>query len=156
GSGTFTVSGSHLYADPGNYTLTVQISHRLGYTTTAIVHPTATVTNLGLSVQRGLTGDIGFWHEATGPALINSFNGGPNATGLGTWLATNFRNLYGFLCGSTNASVAAYYQNLFALTGPNAQAEVLATALNVYTTTQSLGGTAGLAYGFTVTDAGLG
>jgi hypothetical protein len=103
-----------------------------------------------------LTGDIGFWHEATGQALINSFNGGPNATGLGNWLASNFRNLYWSLSGSSNAQVAAYYQQLFALTGPNAQAEVLATALNVYATTQSLGGTAAQAYGFTVTDAGLG
>src|SRR5262249_29399476 len=47
-------------------------------------------------------------------------------------------------------------QQLFALKGPNAQAEVLATALNVYATTQSLGGTAAQAYGFTVTAAGLG
>jgi hypothetical protein len=33
---------------------------------------------------------------------------------------------------------------------------VLATALNVYATTQSLGGPAGQAYGFTVTATGLG
>src|SRR5207302_1774326 len=36
------------------------------------------------------------------------------------------------------------------------EAEVLATALNVYATTQSLGGTAGLNFGFIVTATGLG
>jgi hypothetical protein len=35
-------------------------------------------------------------------------------------------------------------------------AEVLAAALNVYATTQSLGGNAGVAYGFAVTANGLG
>src|SRR5262249_22806333 len=80
GTGTFTVSGSHVYADPGNYTLIVQIIPSVGYIATATVYPTATVTSLGLTVQRGMTGDIGFWHEATGQALINTFNGGPNAT----------------------------------------------------------------------------
>jgi hypothetical protein len=156
GSGTLTVGGSHTYADTGSYTLNVQISHNLGYTTTATVSPTATVTGLGLSVQRGLAGDIGFWHGSSGQALINSFNGGPGATALSTWLAQNFSNLYGNLWGWTNADVAAFYQSQFALSGPNAEAQVLATALNVYATTRSLGGTAGQAYGFTLTDAGLG
>jgi hypothetical protein len=156
GSGTLAVSGSHTYADAGTYTLSVQIRHNLGYTTTATVPPTATVTSLGLDVQRGLTGDIGFWHGSDGQTLINSFNGGPGATALSTWLARNLSNLYGNLWGATNADVAAFYQTQFALSGPNAQAQVLATALNVYATTRSLGGTAGQAYGFTVTDAGLG
>jgi hypothetical protein len=52
--------------------------------------------------------------------------------------------------------VAAFYLGLFALSGPRLDAEVLATALNVYATTTSLGGTAGRAYGFAVTTAGLG
>src|SRR5262249_49388101 len=44
----------------------------------------------------------------------------------------------------------------FALPGSNLEAEVLATALNVYATTQSLGGSIGQAYGFHVTATGLG
>src|SRR5262249_3760970 len=81
---------------------------------------------------------------------------------LASWLATTFPNLYGTgagannLTGMTNAQVAAFYQTLFALRGPRVQAQVLATALNVYATTSSLGGTAGVAYGFTVSDTGLG
>ena len=140
----------------------MQISHNLGNTTTATVYPTATVTSLGQGVQHGLTGGIGFWHNKNGQALINGFNGGSNATALSSWLATTFPNLYGAgagannLTGETNAQVAAFYQSQFALSGSNVEAEVLATALNVYATTQSLGGTAGQAYGFTVSAAGLG
>jgi hypothetical protein len=51
--------------------------------------------------------------------------------------------------------VAAFYQSQFALPG-SLEAQVLATALNVYATTLSLGGTAGQAYGFTVSADGLG
>jgi hypothetical protein len=157
GTGTLTVCGSHTYADPGSYTLSVSIQHRLGYTTTAAVYPTTNpVTSLGLNVQQGQTGDIGFWHSNSGQALINSFNGGPTATALSSWLATSFPNLYGFLWGSMNADVAAFYQSQFALSGPKAEAQLLATALSIYATTRSLGGTAGQSYGFTVTDAGLG
>jgi hypothetical protein len=42
------------------------------------------------------------------------------------------------------------------LSNPKLDAEVLATALNVYATTLSLGGTAGQSYGFNVTATGLG
>jgi hypothetical protein len=80
----------------------VQISHKLGNTTTATVYPTANVTSLGLDVQHGLTGGIGFWHGKNGQALINSFNGGSNATALSTWLSTSFANLYGAGAGPNN------------------------------------------------------
>jgi hypothetical protein len=52
--------------------------------------------------------------------------------------------------------VAAFYLTQFDLAGPKVEAQVLATALSVYATTSSLGGTAGVAYGFTVSAAGLG
>jgi hypothetical protein len=161
GSGTLTVSGSHTYAAPASYAAAVQISHNLGNTTSATVFPTATVTTLGLTVQNGLEGGIGLWHNKNGQALINAFNGGPGATALSAWLATNFANLYGAgagadnLTGFTNAQVAAFYQSQFALPG-SLNAQVLATALNIYATTLSLGGTVGQAYGFTVSADGLG
>jgi hypothetical protein len=60
------------------------------------------------------------------------------------------------LGGISNVQVAALYQSQFALSGSNLAAEVLATALNVYATTQSLGGAIGQAYGFSVTATGLG
>jgi hypothetical protein len=155
GTGTFTVTGSHTYADPGNDTLAVTI-WSYGPTPPVTVHPTAAVTSLGLGVAHGLAGGIGFWHSGGGQALINSFNGGPNSTALSGWLAASFPNLYGSFVGLPNSQVASYFQSLFGQPGLNAEAEVLATALNVYATTLSLGGTAGQAYGFTVTAAGLG
>jgi hypothetical protein len=113
-------------------------------------------------IQGGETATIGFWHNQNGQALISSFNGGPSSTYLANWLATTFPNLYGAgagannLTGQTNAQVAAFYETLFEEHGPKLDAQVLATALNVYATTTSLGGQAGAQYGFTVTVAGLG
>jgi hypothetical protein len=161
-NGSFTVTGSHTYAGPANEAVSVQISHNLGYTTTATVPDEATVTSLGQAVTKGSTGGIGFWHNKNGQALINSFNTGPSSTALANWLAASFPNLYGSgagandLTGMTNAQVAAFYQAQFALGGPKVQAQVLAVALNLYATTSSLGGDAGAAYGFTVSATGLG
>jgi hypothetical protein len=59
-NGSFTITGSHTYADPVNESVSVQISHKLGYTATATVNDTATVTGLGQGVVHGLTGGIGF------------------------------------------------------------------------------------------------
>jgi hypothetical protein len=162
GIGTLSVSGSHTYVDPGTDAVNVRLSHNLGNTTTATTSAIATVATLGQGVQTGLTGDIGFWHSKTGQALINGFNGGSSATVLSTWLATPFTNLYGSgagasnLTGKSNAQVAAFYKTQYALPGSNVEAQVLATALNVYATTLSLGGTIGQGYGFTVSADGLG
>src|SRR5262249_40751189 len=152
----------HTYADPVNPTISVTISHLQGYTTTATATATATVTSLGQGVQQGLTHGIGFWHSSNGQALIKSFNGGPAATALANWLALSFPNRYGAgagandLTGRSNAQVAAFYQAQFARPDPKLEAQVLATALSVYATTSSLGGSAGVAYGFTVSATGLG
>jgi hypothetical protein len=157
--GGFNVIGNDTYASPGSYAVSVQIVDATGHTATA--GSTANVTDLSLGVQRGQTAGIGFWHNQNGQALIQSFNGGGGATALANWLALTFPNIYGALSGNnltgaTNAQVGAFYLNLFARSGPRLDAQVLAMALNVYATTQSLGGTAGQAYGFTVTDTGLG
>jgi GH35 family endo-1,4-beta-xylanase len=162
GSGGFTVTGSHTYADPASYTLSVQISHVLGYTTPATVSGTATVTALGTGPSANQLAGIGFWHNQAGQALIKSFNVGPNSTALASWLATTFPNLYGAAAGShnltgmSNTQVAAFYLVLWGQSGAKTDLQVLATALNVYTTTTSLGGSAGVAYGFQVTATGLG
>jgi hypothetical protein len=162
GTGTLTVSGTHTYADSGSDALTVTITGMPPFPATATVYPTATVTSLGQKVTHGLTGDAGFWHNSSGQALINSFNRGSSATALSAWLATSFPNLYGAgaggnnLSGQTNAQVAAFFQSQFVLPSPTVEAQVLATALDVYATTLWLGGTAGQAYGFTVTATGLG
>jgi hypothetical protein len=162
GSGGFTVTGSHTYADPHGYTVTVTISNVLGYATTATVTSTATVSTLGTGLNDVQTMGSWFWHSYWGQTLINSFNGGSTATALGNWLASTFPNVYGATAGShnltgrTNAQVAAFFQTLWAQHGDNTDVEVLATALDVYATTSSLGGTAAQAYGFRVTPEGFG
>ena len=110
----------------------------------------------------GTTATIGFWHNKNGQKLINSFNGGPTSTMLGNWLATTFPKLWGTqagaanLAGKTNAQIAAYFLQLHSVKGQKLDAQVLGVALGVYTTTSSLGGTAGVKYGFKSTATGLG
>jgi hypothetical protein len=109
--------------------------------------------------QRGQAASTLFWASPSGQALLSSFNGGPNATGLANWLALSYPNLYGAqagahnLFGKTNTQMASFYRPLLPL---SIDAEVLAMAFNVYASTLSLGGTAAQAYRFTVTARGLG
>ncbi|HEV3083221.1 MAG TPA: Ig-like domain-containing protein [Gemmataceae bacterium] len=114
-------------------------------------------------VASGQTATIGFWQNPNGQKLVLSLNGGATATQLGHWLAVTFPNLYGSLDGMTNAGVAAFYKQLFARTShtapggpPKVDAQVLATALAVYVTNQTLAGTAAAAYGFQISAAGVG
>jgi hypothetical protein len=108
----------------------------------------------------GQAASILFWDGSNGQALINSLNGGPSATQLGNWLAATFPNLYATLAAKTNADVAAFYRTLYALRctagPPKAEAQVMAIALSVYVTNQSLAGTTATAYGFQVSTYGLG
>ena len=104
------------------------------------------------------TGSTAFWQGAEGQTLIKQLNGG-----LGQWLASNFPKLYGGvngapnLFGFTNAQVAAFFVTQFNLPDPlKLSAEVLATALNIYATTLSLGGTVAQNFGLTVNAQGLG
>ena len=159
GNGTFAVSGGHTFASSSNYLVRVRIAHILGYTSPATTMATAFVTNLGF----GQSQDAEYWRCATtGQALIKSFNGGANATGLSTWLATTFPDLFGEragvsdVSGKTNRQVASFFQKLWDKPYSIAEGQYLATALNVYATTLSLGGEAGRLFGFEVTPAGFG
>lgn len=124
----------------------------------------------GSPVSAGQAATIGFWQNKNGQALIRSLNGGPTSTALGNWLASQFPNMYGpaagaanDLTGRTNAQVADIYTALFKRNAntapygpPKLDAQVLTTALAVYVTNQSLAGSAGVSYGFKVSDVGLG
>ena len=59
-------------------------------------------------------------------------------------------------CGLLAEAARRYRTVLRALGGKQAQGQALAVALNVYATTSSLGGKAGVAYGFKVSAWGLG
>jgi len=114
---------------------------------------TPPTTQLG----HGSTATIGFWHNKNGQALINSFNGGPTSTLLGQWLGTNFPGLYGCLTNQTNAQIAQLFLKDFSVKGAKVDAQVLATALAVYSTNSSLaGGTQAAQYGFSVNSTGTG
>ncbi|HEV3447986.1 MAG TPA: hypothetical protein VG099_25330 [Gemmataceae bacterium] len=114
-------------------------------------------------VAAGQTATIGFWQNPNGQKLVLSLNGGATATQLGHWLAVTFPNMYGSLDGMSNAGVAAFYKQLFARTAhtapggpPKGDAQVLATALAVYVTNQTLAGISATAYGFQVSATGVG
>ncbi|HEV3165259.1 MAG TPA: SdrD B-like domain-containing protein [Isosphaeraceae bacterium] len=103
------------------------------------------------------TATIGFWANSNGQALINSLNGGPNATNLATWLSTNFPHLFPTsLIGTTNTSVASYIKTIKGVSGNKVEAQVMAVALADYVTNANLaGGTMAEPYGFHVTFSGL-
>jgi hypothetical protein len=124
-------------------------------------------------IGKGDAATIGFWHNKNGQALINSLNGSSTSTHLAQWLATTFPNLYGLSAGVyamvtgtssnphylTNAQVAASYNtNFFGVTGQKTNAQVLAVAFAVYSTSTNLSGSATLAVkcGFNVTATGIG
>jgi hypothetical protein len=124
-------------------------------------------------VSAGQTATIGFWQNNNGQALIRALNGGPTATQLGDWLAATFPNMYGAsagasnLAGQTNAQVAEFYRTLFrrnggtnqalGLAGPaKMDAQIMAVALAVYVTNETLAGAAAEPFGFVVTATGVG
>jgi hypothetical protein len=122
----------------------------------------------GGNVGTGQTATIGFWQNKHGQDLIKALNGGSTATQLGHWLAVTFPNMYGALdgpnhTGLSNTEVAAFYKALFARNGqsspggpPKTDAQIMATALAVYVTNQSLAGNTAAAFGFQVTANGVG
>ncbi len=88
----------------------------------------------------------GFWSGSRGQGLIRSFNGGSTATQLSSWLSETLPNLFGALAGTrnltgrTNAQVAQAFSLVEDSKRDRAYAQVFALALNVYASTQSLGG----------------
>ena len=150
-SGTPTVSGTF------NYTLTIKDKAGNKGTVSCSVAVTPQ-----LSLCGGDTATIGFWHNNNGQALIVGVNGGPSATKLATWLATNFPYLYGAksgsdLTGKTNADVAALFMRFFGVTGAKTNAQILGGALAAYVTNSNLAGSSSAAaYGFNVSPGGTG
>jgi hypothetical protein len=104
-----------------------------------------------------------FWGHL-GQSLIKSFNltsVDPSPTQLGNWLATNFSNVYGpggayNTTNKSNSAVASMFMTFYKdMTHHKTDAAMLATALNVYASTNGLGGGDADNYGFAPTDAGL-
>lgn len=110
-------------------------------------------------LANGDTATIGFWHDKNGQALIDSLNGGPTSTDLGTWLAINFNSLFGNLNGQPNTAVKAQFLLDFDTPGLQGKtyAEIMGTAWACYVTSSTLaGGTMATGYGFNVSPGGIG
>jgi hypothetical protein len=156
----FNVGGSHTYMTPGTYTITIKLDHE-GMPTTVMT--SAMVVDLNKAVQTNQTKPTNWLAGSVGQQMVQSFGLTVGGQTLGQWLASSFPRLYGGVAGApnlsgfTNAQVASFFANLFKSSPtPMLDSEVLATAIYVFTTTKSLGGNVGLAYGFSVTDPGLG
>lgn len=115
---------------------------------------------LGQQLKSGDAGSIGFWQNKHGQALIAS-----GGTALADWLSSKFGNIFGDeLVGRNGGDVASFYRDeLFRqksnskVAGPaKVDAQFMAVALSVYFTDQQLAGTTAEAYGFRVTDTGIG
>jgi hypothetical protein len=158
--GTLIVFGDHTYADPGSKVIRVLVTDTLGLGSSATATEIATVTSL--DVRAGKTSEAEFWAKSIGQSLIRRFDGNSSSTRLAYWLASNFPNLYGANAGSsdltamTNNQVAWYFNRLWRQSEDSAEVQILTTALNVYATTASLGGSVSSSAGFRVSDTGLG
>lgn len=134
----------------------------------------AFVAKIGVAqpITSGQTATVGFWmSRSQGQALLNELNDGPESTQLGDWLAATFPNLFGVnaglndLTGKTNAEVASFYRGLMgrsllrwwgAVRPRLLEVRVLAVALSVYVTNETLADTTAQAYGFVTSPYGLG
>jgi glyoxylate utilization-related uncharacterized protein len=172
GNGTYTTSTG---TNPGGYLPTVTGTFQWVVTYSGDIKNNGATSPFGAEPEtvnpaspgRGTTATIGFWHNQNGQALINSFGTTSGGLTLANWLARTFPNLYGVNAGShnltnkSNAYVAQFFLTLFNVTGQKADAQVLATALAVFTTTSSLNtgsNSQSLArgFGFIISSAGTG
>lgn len=103
----------------------------------------------GSSVSKGQAAGIGFWQNKNGQALIQEFSS------IGPWLADTLPQTFGGLASTSPQQVATLYQQQFVLKD-KLNAQVMATALNVYATNASLGAAAAAGYGFCIGAYGLG
>ena len=92
---------------------------------------------------------MGFWQNKNGQALLFKF------TSIGSWLADTMPQTFGDLTGASPQQVALVYQQQFVLKD-KLDAQVMATALSVYATNNSLGGLQATPYGFSAGTYGLG
>jgi uncharacterized delta-60 repeat protein len=113
----------------------------------------------GQQLTAGDAAGIGFWQNKHGQQLITQ-----GGTQLADWLTANFSNIFGnSLVGASGADVATFYrEQLFKQQGKKSagpakvDAQFMAVALATYFTSSTLAGQAAAAFGFNVTDTGIG
>ncbi|MCA9061831.1 MAG: cadherin-like domain-containing protein, partial [Planctomycetaceae bacterium] len=116
-------------------------------------------TEVGSQLSPGDTAPTGFWQNKHGQQLIPQ-----GGTALANWLTNTFPNVFGdALAGASGDDVAAFYNDtLFkqqgkkSATPPKVDAQFMAIAMSVFFTNRNLAGNVAEAFGFTVTDTGIG
>ncbi|MCM2359385.1 MAG: SpaA isopeptide-forming pilin-related protein [Geobacteraceae bacterium] len=96
-------------------------------------------TDVHYTVTEGDSASVGWWGN-NGQTLIAQVNGGGSSTLFGTWLATNYPNLFGSLNGQTNDKVAAFFNAFKGGTG-NKEAQIMGVAMAAYVSNYALAGT---------------
>lgn len=122
---------------------------RIGTSQNAINYNFGERPAAGSSVSKGQAATMGFWQNKNGQALILRF------ASIGPWLAATLPQTFGSLATASPQQVATLYQQQFVLKD-KLDAQAMATALSVYATDASLGGSAAASYGFNVGTYGLG
>lgn len=109
----------------------------------------------GSTATGGQTAGIGYWQNKHGQNLIKALG-----ADLGTWLAETMPNFFGTgghgLAGASSDDVATLYQQLFKVKGQKLDAQVMATALAAFATSETLAGTTAAVFGFTTSTWGVG
>jgi hypothetical protein len=110
-----------------------------------------------ITLRKGDTATMGFWHNKNGQAVINSAS---NSPALGNWLAATFPCMLGSETNHSDAQVAADFLTAFGNVGGvqgNDNCQFFAAALACYFTSTSLGGnTVAAGKGFNQSPGGTG
>jgi hypothetical protein len=164
GNGTYTAS-TNTETQAGTYTWAVTYtgdSNNNSAVDQGGAAEQVTLTASQPTLGSGQAATIGFWANKNGQALIKTYTA-TGANSLGTWLSTNFNNLFGNLSGANGTTVAAYFVKAKAAASGtiwNTYAQVLAVALGDYVTTTGLGwntsSTGPTKYGFNQGTGGVG
>jgi uncharacterized delta-60 repeat protein len=116
-------------------------------------------SELGRQISSGDTATIGFWQNKHGQQLIEA-----GGTALADWLTNNFPNVFGdSFVGADGSDVANFFRTeLFRQKGQKTagpakvDAQFMGVALATFFTSRNLAGEVAAAFGFNVTDTGIG
>jgi hypothetical protein len=137
---------------------TVVANDRMRFTITGADALDYAFAEFGGTVASGDAAGVGFWHNKTGQALIAQ-----GGTQLVAWLSSEFPNVFGnSLAGMSGSQLAAFYRDQvfkgLSKSGgtPKVDAQFMSVAMATYFTSRTLAGNVAAAYGFNVTDTGIG
>jgi hypothetical protein len=170
GSVTFSTSASQ-FSPVGDYSVGTAGTLAAANYTFAYSSAGKLTVNRNGTVTNGYAATIGFWQNNNGRAMLLAEGKTAAGNTLANWLAATYPNLFGTNAGAnnltnkTNQDVVNLYLRLFStpVNGMKLDAQIMAVALAVYATTDSLGGLTvvggknlAVKYGFSHDAGGLG